>query len=374
MLSAVTEIRPYRKGGDCGGTIAMLNTAMLFPAGSNAALTTLLTVAVGAVGAALAQALNVPAWVLLGPALAVSLAGLGGWHLGVADPLRDICFVILGLGVGAGFDSQVGAVLLRWPLAFLVLAVALVVTMVMCRLVLMRGFGFDSRSASLASAPGHLSFVLGLAMDLHGDVARITVVQSIRLLFLTVSVPFIARAMGYDFTEMSLGGGAPMEILTMLVLAALAAIVGLLFRRFRFPAPLLLGAMTVSAIGHASELTPGAIPSAMLTPAFLVLGTLIGTRFAGIGRIQLLGTLPAGLAVTLVSVLVACLAALPVAAALQMPAAHVLTAFAPGGLETMIALGAAMGASPGFVAACHVARLMLLLVLIPLFLTRRGRA
>ncbi len=56
-----------------------------------------------------------------------------------------------------------------------------------------------------------------------------------------------------------------------------------------------------------------------------------------------------------------------------MPTAHVLTAFAPGGLETMIAMGAAMGASPGFIAASHMARLMLLLALVPLFLGPPGR-
>ncbi|MBK0326768.1 AbrB family transcriptional regulator [Rhodobacteraceae bacterium F11138] len=335
---------------------------------------TVMTIAVGGFGAGAALALDLPAWVLMGPALAVSLCGLAGLQMKVADPVRDICFVILGLGVGAGFDSQTGAAMMRWPLAFLMLGLSLIVTMILCRLVLMRGFGFGARSASLASAPGHLSFVLGLAMDLGSDVARITVVQSIRLLFLTISVPFIARAMGYAFDEMSLGDGPPIALPTICVLVLASLAVGLLFHKLRLPAPLLLAAMTVSAAGHATDLTPGTIPPAMLTPAFLVLGTMIGTRFAGLRRDQLFSALPAGLAVTLISVLVAALAALPVAAALGMPTAHVLTAFAPGGLETMIALGATMGASPGFIVASHVARLMILLVLIPLFLGRQRRA
>jgi len=53
-----------------------------------------------------------------------------------------------------------------------------------------------------------------------------------------------------------------------------------------------------------------------------------------------------------------------------MPVAHVLVAFAPGGLETMIAMGAVLGVVPGFVAACHVARLMVLTVLVPAMLGR----
>jgi len=58
--------------------------------------------------------------------------------------------------------------------------------------------------------------------------------------------------------------------------------------------------------------------------------------------------------------------ALPLAGILSMPEATTLAAFAPGGFETMIALGA----NPGFVAACNVARLMILTGLIPLFLSR----
>jgi len=332
---------------------------------------TLFTLAIGACGAALAHALSFPAAILLGPALAVSLASLAGANLGIADLLRDVCFVALGLGVGAGFDPQATSALLRWPLAFVVLAIMLAVTMLACRAVLRHGFGFDRRSAVLAAAPGHLSFVLGLAADLKVDAGRIAVVQSIRLLALTVSVPFVALAMGFDMGTIALSGGPQMAPPVLLGLTLAAILAGLVFRRLHFPAPLLLGAMFVSALGHVTEFTPGSVPSEVMTPAFMVLGTLIGTRFAGMTRAQFLGSLLAGLSTTMISVTLASLAAVPVAIALSMPAAHVLAAFAPGGLETMIALGATMGASPGFVAACHVARLLILALMIPLLL-RRG--
>lgn len=336
--------------------------------------TTLLTLLVGMSGAAFAYAVSLPAWVLLGPALASSLASLSGLRLAIAPPVRDSCFIVLGIAIGAGFDPGTGGALMRWPLAFVVLAVALLVTMLLCRALLCRGFGFDRRSATLAAAPGHLSFVLGLATDLGIDVARITVVQSIRLLFLTISVPFIAVAMGYEFSDLVLSGDAPLTIGPLAGLVIAAIVLGIVFRRLRFPAPLLLAAMVVSALGHVTEQTSGAVPEFLLAPAFLVLGTMIGTRFSGMSRRAFLGSLLAGLGTTLVSVTVTTLAAIPVAVALGMPTAHVLAAFAPGGLETMIALGATMAASPGFVAACHVARLLILIVLIPLLLGRRAPA
>ncbi|MEC9312380.1 MAG: AbrB family transcriptional regulator, partial [Pseudomonadota bacterium] len=44
--------------------------------------------------------------------------------------------------------------------------------------------------------------------------------------------------------------------------------------------------------------------------------------------------------------------------------------FSPGGLETMIILGAALGADPTFVAAAHLFRLMVLAVVLMLYATR----
>ncbi|MCB1313334.1 MAG: AbrB family transcriptional regulator [Sedimentitalea sp.] len=333
---------------------------------------TLLSLAIGALGAAAAWRLGAPAWVLTGPALAVTLAALAGLRLGVVPLMRDACLLVLGLGIGAGVDAEAGAAVLRWPLAFAVLSLTVFATLHACRLALERGFRFDRRSAVLAAAPGHLSFVLSMAADMDCDVARVAVVQSIRLLALTLAVPFVALAMGYDMAGVAMGGGAPMAAgpLALLTLAALAA--GAVFRRLGLPAPLLLGAMAVSAGGHVSGLSPGAVPQAIMIPAFLVLGTLIGTRFAGMPQAQFFGSLAAGLAVTVIAVAMAGAAAVPVARALGMPAPHVLTAFAPGGLETMVALGATMGASPGFVAACHVARLLVLSLLIPLSLGRSG--
>lgn len=336
----------------------------------SAALTTVITVLIAVCGAALANALSVPAWVLIGPAAAVSIAALTGIRMGVADPVRDICFVILGLGIGAGIDPETSGAILRWPMAFVVLAVMLVVVMGLCRYVLIHGFGFDRRSASLASAPGHLSFVMGLAADLRTDVARVAVVQSIRLLFLTLSVPFIAKAMGYDLTTLKLSDGPAMALPALIGLAVAGLGLGLVLKRLRFPAPLLMAGMAVSAVGHLGGWTPGSVPAALTTPALLVLGALIGTRFSDTSAAQFRSSVLAGLATTLISVCVASLAAVVVALALDMPTPHVLAAFAPGGLETMIALGATMGANAGFVAACHVARLLILLVLIPLFLRR----
>ncbi|MDX2483381.1 MAG: AbrB family transcriptional regulator [Pseudodonghicola sp.] len=330
------------------------------------------TIAIGALGAGIAWTLSAPAALLVGPALAVTLAGLTGLRCAISAPLMQICFVVLGMGVGAGFTEQAGGAVLRWPLAFAALALSMPVTMLLCRLILQHGFRFDRRSAVLAAAPGHLSFVLAAAADSGGDVARIAVVQSIRLLALTLIVPFAALAMGYRLTASVLPTGTPMDAAHLIALAVIGVALGLVFRRLHLPAPILLGPMLASTLGHVTGLTPGTLPVWLMMPAFLVMGTMIGTRFSNMQLAQVRAALLAGLAVTLAGAGIAALAAVPVALALGIPQSHVLAGFAPGGLETMIALSAALGASPGFVAACHIIRLLILSFLIPLALHRAG--
>ncbi len=330
-----------------------------------------MTLAVACLGALLARAVNAPVYVLTGPAAAVSLAGLAGMRVEVHPRFRDVCFVVLGLAVGAGFSAEALGTVVRWPLAFAVIAGLTWATMVACRAVLVRGFGFARDTALLAGAPGHLSFVIAMAEGNGRDVVRISVTQSVRLLLLTLVVPFVALAMGFDLSAVVMAQGQGWPLWVLVVLAALALVAARMLARWAVPAPLLMGAMLVTGVWQLSGVRSGVMPDWLVMPAYVALGALIGTRFAGVTTAALLRNLGAGLAITGVAVVFAGVAALGVAWALGMPQAHVLLAFAPGGLETMIAMGVVMGAVPGFVAACHMTRLMVLSVLLPV-MARRG--
>jgi membrane AbrB-like protein len=334
---------------------------------------TALTLAIAAFGAAFGHVVGLPAYLLTGPAIAVSGAGLAGLRLDIHPKFRDAAFVVIGVGIGSTVTAETTAALARWPLAFAALALALVAIMAVSQWLLRRFFGFDSRGAILASAPGHLSFVLGLSAEMRVDVMRVTVVQSVRLLSLTLLVPVAARLAGIEITGLPLSGSAQLPWLDFAVLIAAGWALARVLVLARVPAALLIGAMVASAVAHGADWTYGGLHPALGFAAFITLGGMIGTRFSGVGMGALASGLGAGLASTVASGAVAFAAAVPVAMALGMPPATVLAGFAPGGFETMIALGAVLGANPGFVAGCHVARLIFLTGLIPLFLARAGR-
>ena len=343
---------------------------MRWPELNSAPIVTALTLVVAVLGAGGAAVLSAPIYMLLGPAVAVSLAGLAGVRTGIDVRLRDTCFLLLGIAVGAGFDQDALGAMLRWPLAFFFMALVLWLILIVCRGLLCRFFDFDARSALLAAAPGHLSFVIAVAADSGLDVPRVSIVQSVRLLALTLVVPFAAIALGVEVTADIAPQGQAMALPHLIAVASLAYGLGHVFARLSVPAPLLLGAMVISALGHLTGWAPGVLPTWLILPAYLVLGALIGTRFSGVTLALLMRGLGAGLMITVVAGGLAAAGSLPVAWALGLPLAHVLVAFAPGGLETMIAMGAVLGVVPGFVAACHIARLLVLTVLLPAMLGR----
>jgi len=325
----------------------------------------------GALGAGIGWAVHAPIYALLGPAVMVSLLSLGGMPSAIDPRLRDVCFILLGLAVGAGFDSNALGAMVRWPLAFALIVVLTWVIMLSCRAVLYRFFNFDRRAALLASAPGHLSLVIAIASETGSDVNRVSIAQSVRLLSLTLIVPFIAMAMGVELGASILPVGETLPLASVAGLIVAGAVVGWVFIHLNIPAPLLMGAMVVSGAGHLTGVTPGLMPGWLILPAFVVLGALIGTRFSGVTTGLLANGIWAGLTITVIAAGLSAVAAIPVGLALGMPVAHVLVAFAPGGLETMIAVGAVLSVVPGFVAACHITRLMVLSVLLPMMLGRR---
>ncbi len=343
---------------------------MRWPSFSLSLRDTAVTLAVGIAGVGLGWLVSLPVFMLLGPVIAVSLSSLAGLRTTIDPHLRDACFVVIGLAVGGGFNSDALAAMIRWPLAFIFMTLIIWLIMVICRALLVRFFEFDARSALLASAPGHLSFVIAMASDTGSDVARISITQSVRLLALTLVVPFVTVAMGVELGGNISPQGKAMGLVTVAIMIALSVVLGLGLARLSVPAPLLMGAMIVSALGHLTNVAPGVVPQWLILPAYVILGSLIGTRFSGVTPKRFLGGLAAGITITVVAVGLAGLGAAPVAWALDMPLAHVLVAFSPGGLETMIAIGAVLSVIPGFVAACHIARLVVLSVLLPWMLAR----
>jgi membrane AbrB-like protein len=330
----------------------------------------LVTLLIGALGAAVFAAVSFPAPFLTGPATAVTLAGLAGIRTAaLPQRLRDVVFIILGLTIGQGVTPEVLDAMRAWPVSLLSLAGSLFAIIFLTRAMLVRFWSMDRTTAFLSSSPGHLSYVLGLTEGVKADLRTVSIVQSIRVLALTLLVPAAVALTGRIPESPSV---APMEtaLAPLAIMIGIAGLAGYLLQRLRLPAAYLIGGMLVSIGLHVTGVVEGVMSYWLATVAFVSMGALIGSRFSGVTWPQLRLALSAGAAVTLAGIAIAGVFAVTASWLTGLDLVVVLIAFAPGGLETMAAMSVILGIDPTFVASHHVARLLMLTVIVPLFVLR----
>jgi len=322
------------------------------------------TLAVALAGGLVAQALGFPAGLLIGGAVAVSIASIAGLKAHIPDPLRDVAFVIIGMTLGTNVSRNALELINQWPLSIAGLLIVLVLIVVLATLTLRFLFRFDLATAYLSSFPGHLSFVLGMAESGYGNPRQIAVIQSMRILLLTVLVPIVARFT--STTEMTIAPqGADMNLTSLILLAAACTAGGFVFKLFKLPAAFVLGSMTVATTGKLMGLYDGHLPVLLTSFGFVVMGSLIGSRFAGTTLRELTRVALGGVAVTIISVAIVSAAALILTNMTGLPFGQLWLGLAPGALEAMGALGIALGFDTAFIAAHHTLRFFILTLAVP---------
>ena len=315
-------------------------------------------------GYAVFSASGFPAAALTGSATGVTFAALLGVQVELPVWLRNSCILVLGINIGTAVTPGALGAAFASPLSLGIMAVCILLSMVLSALVLERVFGFDRLTSVMGGSPGHLSFVLSVAAENGRDVPAIAIIQSVRVLVLTLAVPpLISVFFGATGVQVLPESIIKASHLAVLILAAVP--IALLFSKLKFPAVWLLSGMAVSAVGHGVELSPGRLPDALGIAALILLGTLIGSRFSAVKPRAVLSYLLPGLFVTLIAVVVSLLGAFASVWILGLSAGLVTVAFAPGGVEAMAAIAFSLGYDPTFVAAHHVFRLLVLSVVMP---------
>uniref|UniRef100_UPI0025CF9DEF AbrB family transcriptional regulator n=1 Tax=uncultured Agrobacterium sp. TaxID=157277 RepID=UPI0025CF9DEF len=152
-----------------------------------------LTVSIGSLGALFGALVGLPAPFLCGPALSVTAASLLGLTLSVPKNLRNATFVIVGVSMGANITPDVFRAARTWPLSFVAVLITVVVLLYTAYWILRFVFRYDHTTAMLGASPGHLSYIISLTAETKSDLATVSVIQSVRVLALTLSVPLIVK-------------------------------------------------------------------------------------------------------------------------------------------------------------------------------------
>ena len=215
-----------------------------------------------------------------------------------------------------------------------------------------------------------------LSAEYKADMRAIAIVQTLRVVALTVGIPsglslFGLTAEGGIMAR--LGGSHPESAVELAILVAVSTVSALVVWRLRLPGGLMFGAMLASAILHGAGYLSAALPWWVAMAAVIGIGAVTGSRFANTSPLTLLRFMAAAVGSFTVSMTVATLSVLALTMLLSVPIADAVVAFAPGAQDTMMVLALALHLDPVFVGALHLSRFVLVSLLVPILAQRIRR-
>src|SRR5712691_7743062 len=147
---------------------------------------TLLVAAVGGVGFSI---IGFPGGLVSGSMLTVAIGALAGRPMKVPLPLARVCFVLVGILLGAVVTPETLKGVAAWPLSVALLVISAICMMIVTACYLRFVHGWDPLSALLGASPGSMAQVMALSAEFEADVRGIAIVQVMRVLLIVLGLP-----------------------------------------------------------------------------------------------------------------------------------------------------------------------------------------
>ena len=330
------------------------------------------TIAIAAIGGATFAWLGFPAGLISGSILAVAVAALMGRPMVVPQAVARVSFVLIGILLGAVVTPETLRGMAAWPFT-----VALLVTAALCMifanaLYLRFVHGWDRLSAVLGASPGSLAQTMALSAEFGLDLRAIAIVQTMRVLILTVGVPAGLALVGLAAPPPPAApvAATPAYLVELAVLGAAATATAVLAAWIRFPGGLIFGALAASGVLHGTGLVHAVLPWWVADAAMVTLGAVAGARFANTTLRVFMNYLGAAFGSFAVAITIASCFVLIATSLLPVRVADLVVAFSPGAQDTMMVLALALHLDPVFVGAHHLARFIVVTIAVAVMARR----
>jgi membrane AbrB-like protein len=324
-------------------------------------------VAISAVASAAFEVLGLPAALLLGPMIGGILLGSNGASIRPHRTFMYAAQAMVGCLVARSVTSDIVFTFVKdWPLF---LGVVLVIVFLSCVLgwLLARMQILPGTTAVWGTAPGAASAMMVLAGEFGADARLVAFMQYLRVVFVAAFASIVARV----WVGGSVAGGAhrewfpPIQWLSFGETLLIAAAGGFLGAWLRIPAGALLIPMIIGSALESSGLVAITLPQWLLALGYAVLGWGIGLSFTRQSLVHASRALP----VILLSIVVL-IGASGLLAALLVYLAGIdpMTAYlatSPGGMDSVVIIGAATHADLSFVMALQTVRFLIVLIVGP---------
>lgn len=283
--------------------------------------------------------------------------------------LRPIAIPMIGVMLGSSLTLDVLIRLPSWIPTLLIMPVFLLCAAGASMMIYRRFGGFDTVTAYYAAMPGGLNEMMLLGAAAGGDERRIALAHAARVL---VTILFVALFFGLVLGVTTAGQSRAWIPLTapsvidyvILMTCAVAGVV--LGQKIKLPAAPVFGPMILSGIAHVAGWITVAPPTLFVIVAQIIVGTVIGCRFAGASPRDVARDISMAVISTTAMLLIAVGFAEIIVATSGMAHSQAFLAYAPGGLTEMSLMSLTMGQDVAYVSMMHIVRITLVVASAPL--------
>ena len=229
-------------------------------------------------------------------------------------------------------------------------------------------YGFDRPTAYYGSMPGGLQDMLIFGEEAGGNVRTMSLIHATRVLVIVSVAPFVLTAM-YNLDLTSAPGAAartlPASQIAWMLVAGVAG--WRIAQRIGLFGASILGPLILTAALSLAGVIQTRPPAEAIWAAQFFIGIAVGSKYSGVTGRELRRDVGAGLVFSLI------LAAISLAfielVLLISPAQplDIILAFLPGGQAEMAIIAIVAGADVAFVIAHHLLRLVMVILLAPVF-------
>lgn len=335
----------------------------------------LLALAIGTAGGALAYWVKSPLPWMIGAMLAVTAAAIGKLPVALPIKLRNAMVAVIGVMLGSGFRPEMIDKLGDWSISLIALLAYTVIAGALGFIYFRAVEGYDRPTSYFSAMPGGLSEMTLVGAQLGGDERVIAMTHAARVLLVVLTLPFcFALFLDYHPGQRPPVGPDLDQIapLDWAILGACAVLGYFGGKRLKLPASQIVGPMLLSAGVHLAGLTKAAPPALLVAAAQVVIGTALGSRFAGTPLSFLWKPVKGAMILTVILLSTTLGVAFLMHEATGLSTPLLVLSYAPGGLAEMSLVAIAMSFEATFVAFHHIVRIFLVVVLAP-FVFRRAR-
>ena len=314
------------------------------------------------VGAVIFQALSLPIPWMLGPLFTVLLSQfLLKQSLQWSPKFRNAGLIILGVAIGNAFDltlfKNIGPVLIYMFL----ITVVLIIFCLGIAFLLHKTIGLPLKTAVTSSVPGGLSqLILFAEEEKDVDIATVTFYHVVRVIAVVMFVPFIIS--GEVVKEVSTTfEGSWLVLIGIVILATGSVFVG---KKIYLPVPQFLSPILLVIILKVFTVEVPELPASLLHIAQLFIGAYIGLLLKPKMLKLPWKVLIGGIASTLAMIALTYGSSIIIANVLNLSFETSFLSTAPGGLDQMGILAAAVGADISVVTIFQLFRLLFIFFIV----------